>query len=118
MNDAIPVVNCGEVRYPVLDELRLYETEKRALEEALGGVEGEIYLFGSRLDPRQRGGDIDVLIIPANETQSLYRLSLTVATRFQKQCEEKIDVVVLPKEMNAEQRAFFRLTDKVRIDDG
>ncbi len=36
--------------------MRLDGREKEALNRALEGVEGEVYLFGSRVDDSRRGG--------------------------------------------------------------
>lgn len=80
---------------------------------ALAGIPGEAWLFGSRLDPARRGGDVDVLVLtdaPAFET------SQRIATRFFSRCEEKIDVVVMnPDRLTADQAAFLAGIRKTRI---
>ena len=58
---------------------------------------------------------MDILVIPAVDEFSDYRVSQQVALAFQRVCEEKVDVVVLPRRMNEGQRAFFRSIKKVRI---
>ena len=94
-------------------QLRLDEEEIAALTAALEGAPGEAWLFGSRVDPARRGGDIDLLLLtdrPAFET------SQQVATRFFARCEERIDVVVLdPARLSAEQEDFLSRIDKVRL---
>lgn len=42
--------------------MRLSVSEKAALDTALDGIQGEVYLYGSRTDNSARGGDIDILI--------------------------------------------------------
>lgn len=44
--------------------MRLSEREKEALREVFKDFEGEIYIFGSRLDDTKKGGDIDILLKP------------------------------------------------------
>lgn len=73
--------------------IRLDECERRALKKALENFRGEVYIFGSRLDPRRRGGDIDLLLIPYEEVKPL-DLEIEIQTRFFKECEEDIDVLV------------------------
>src|ERR1035438_6593458 len=95
------------------DTERLDTEEAAALAAALADVPGEAWLFGSRLDPARRGGDIDVLVLteaPAFET------SQRIATRFFSRCEEKIDVVVMnPLRLSAEQADFLARINRVRI---
>lgn len=73
--------------------MRLDVQEKEALRFALDDFKGEICLFGSRLDNKKRGGDIDILLIPERKITPL-KLSLKIETRFFLKCEERIDVVV------------------------
>lgn len=73
--------------------MRLDEQEKEGLRFALKNFKGEVYLFGSRLDDKKKGGDIDLLLIPERRKVSL-KLSLRIQTRFFSRCEERIDVVV------------------------
>ena len=72
---------------------RLSEVEKKALKVALRDFEGEVYLFGSRLDLKKRGGDIDILLKP-RKTQNSLALKLAVAGKFMKELEQSLDVVV------------------------
>jgi predicted nucleotidyltransferase len=44
--------------------MRLYQFEKDALKKVFQNFEGEIYMFGSRLDNNKKGGDIDLIIKP------------------------------------------------------
>lgn len=55
---------------------------------------GEIYLFGSRADQTQKGGDIDLYIIPA-EHQQLTKKKIQFLAKLKRQIgEQKIDVVM------------------------
>jgi len=93
--------------------MRLSEIEKKALNEALNGVEGEVYLFGSRTDDNKKGGDIDILIFSNN---SPFELSQEVTVRFFKLCEEKIDVIVMnPNQLTREQEAFLNTIEKIKL---
>lgn len=98
-----------------LNALRLSPVEKRALVSALHGLDVQAYVFGSRTLAEARGGDVDILVIPYARDYSDYRVSQQVVVAFQRVCEEKVDVVVLPRRMNEGQRAFFRTIKKVRV---
>ncbi|MEW5766359.1 MAG: nucleotidyltransferase domain-containing protein [bacterium] len=73
--------------------MRLDKQEKEGLRFALADFKGEIYLFGSRLDEKKKGGDIDLLLIPQTNVNRL-KLSLRIQARFFSKCEERIDIVV------------------------
>lgn len=93
--------------------MRIDTEEKKALFQAIKDVNGEVYLFGSRADDTQRGGDIDILIF---SKENPYKLSENVAVQFFLACEEKIDVIVMdPENLTMEQQAFLNLIKKVKI---
>jgi uncharacterized protein len=73
--------------------MRLSAKERKALKTALEGFEGEVYLFGSRLDPDKRGGDIDILLKPIQKTDR-YELKTRIASKFERALEQSLDVVV------------------------
>lgn len=73
--------------------MRLDNSEKEALKFALKGFKGDVYLFGSRLNPSKKGGDIDLLLVPRGNGNA-FTLSLDIQTRFFSKCEESIDVLV------------------------
>jgi predicted nucleotidyltransferase len=86
--------------------IRLLKSEKDALNHALSGVEGEIFLYGSRTDPGKKGGDIDILIF--SETAAPYKLAQDVTVRFRMECDERIDVTVFdPKNISETQKPFL-----------
>ena len=83
-----------------------------ALKKALAGVEGEFFIFGSRVDDEKKGGDVDLLIF---SDEKPFALSVRVAARYFELCEEKIDVVVMdPNSLSAEQQAFLATIKRVR----
>ncbi len=93
--------------------VRIDAEEAAALADALQGIPGEVWLFGSRVDPQRRGGDVDVLLLT---DQPAFETAQTVATRFFSRCEERIDVVVFdPASLNAEQQAFLNHIKRVRL---
>ena len=93
--------------------MRLDPQEKAALENAIRNVDGEVFLFGSRVEDDKKGGDIDILIF---SPQNPFKLSQKVSVDFFKLCEEKIDVVVMnPVNLNEEQRAFLKVLNKKKI---
>jgi len=73
--------------------MRLDVVERKALKYALGEFTGDVYLFGSRVNMKKRGGDIDLLLIPDKKTSSL-KMALKVQARYFSQCEQKLDVIV------------------------
>lgn len=58
--------------------MRINTEEKKALFQAIKDVNGEVYLFGSRADDTQRGGDINILIL---SKENPYKLSENVAVQ-------------------------------------
>ena len=55
--------------------------------------EGEIYLFGSRVDDTQKGGDID-LYLKLKDKTNLFRKKLKFLAKIKKELgEQKIDVI-------------------------
>ena len=73
--------------------MRLSTYEEKALKSALAGFEGDVYVFGSRLDPNKQGGDIDILLKPKLRTDK-YHLKTRVASCFERELEQSLDVVV------------------------
>ncbi len=93
--------------------MRLYEDEKLALNEALAGVDDEVYLFGSRVDDSKKGGDIDILIY---SKQDRHKLSQTVAIKFLMATDSRLDVVVFDKDkMTKEQKAFVKTLNLLKL---
>ena len=93
--------------------IRLDAEEATALEAAIQGVPGEAWLFGSRVEPQRRGGDVDLLLLT---DQPGFETSQAVATRFFARCEERIDVIVFnPARLNDEQQAFLNHIKRVRL---
>jgi len=93
--------------------IRIDNCERLALTNALRNVEGEVYIFGSRLDKLRKGGDIDLLIFSGRKP---FELSMEISRRFFMECEEKIDVLVLNKDnLTEEQRAFVSTLNLLRI---
>jgi len=87
--------------------MRLDTQQKTAINKAIEGVEGEIFLFGSRVDDTKKGGDIDLLVFSENNS---YKLSQEISTKYFMECEEKIDVIVMnPKKLTIEQKAFLNI---------
>jgi len=72
--------------------MRLDKQEEKAVFEAISGIPGEVFLFGSRVDDSKKGGDIDLLIFSKEKS---FHLSRKISTRFFMNCEEKIDVIVM-----------------------
>ncbi|MFH1258626.1 MAG: nucleotidyltransferase domain-containing protein [Elusimicrobiota bacterium] len=82
--------------------MRIDRDEKAALRFALKDFKGDAYLFGSRLNDKSKGGDIDLFLIPRKKTNTV-RLSLKIQARFFSKCEEKIDVVVSGNNLHSQE---------------
>ena len=77
--------------------MRLTDFEQKMIKKAFieSFEEGEIYLFGSRVDENKRGGDIDLYLIPSQKFDNerdrkikfLVKLDLYIG-------EQKIDVIL------------------------
>jgi predicted nucleotidyltransferase len=93
--------------------MRLDNVQKEALQRAIQNVNGEVYLYGSRVDDSKKGGDIDVLIF---SEENPFKLSQKVSIDFFMECEEKIDVTVMnPHRLTKEQQAFLNVLTMERI---
>ncbi len=69
-------------------ELIVRETEK------IFGDSSKIYLFGSRVDDQQKGGDIDLYLIPENK-DDLYTKKIQLKTAISERLgDQKIDLVI------------------------
>ncbi len=56
-------------------------------------LEGEIYLFGSRVDDTKKGGDIDLYLVLKN-TSDLFQKKIKFLARVKRELgDQKIDVV-------------------------
>jgi hypothetical protein len=95
-------------------QVRLDDLEVLGLAAALEGIEADaIDLFGSRVDPSARGGDIDVLVMTAAPSLETAR---RISTRFFTRCEERIDVCVIdPTRVTEAQKAFVSQLRRVRV---
>ena len=71
-----------------------YEIEsiKKVFEESFGN--GQIYLFGSRVDDTQKGGDIDLYIQTEDKDDLMIKKIRFLARLKEKIGDQKIDVVM------------------------
>jgi predicted nucleotidyltransferase len=71
--------------------------------------EGEIVLFGSRIDDNQKGGDIDLFIKPSVVSDSLFEQKLRFLTALKKEIgDQKIDLVLEPYAPDALKQEVYR----------
>jgi len=72
---------------------------------------GEIYLFGSRVDDTQRGGDIDLYLVPQTKFEDESKRKIKFLVKLDEYIgEQKIDAV-MAKDKN-------RLIEQVALRDG
>ncbi len=79
--------------------MRLSESEIRAIKESFLKTfkNGDIYLFGSRVDDTKRGGDIDLYIVLKEKLpiSTLFDLKIEFLIELQNRIgEQKIDIVI------------------------
>jgi len=76
--------------------MRLSNYEIQMIRESFKNVFGigKIYLFGSRVDDEQKGGDIDLYIQTTPENTTLEKKIAFLVTLKSKIGEQKIDVVI------------------------
>jgi|APFre7841882724_1041349.scaffolds.fasta_scaffold31014_2 predicted nucleotidyltransferase len=78
--------------------MRLSETAARVIRETAArqfGAGAQVWLFGSRVRDAARGGDIDLLVVPAMPPASRARAAAEFAAALQWQLgDQRIDVVI------------------------
>jgi len=95
--------------------MRLTDIEKKTLLFTFNNIKGEIFLFGSRVNDKKKGGDIDILIITQENVNEL-ELSLKLTNKFFEICEEKIDIIIFNKSsIDEKQQAFINTINKIEL---
>ncbi len=80
--------------------MRLSEKDKKIIKKAILSIDplAQIFLFGSRADPRKKGGDIDILVL---SSQLKITDKATILHNIFKEIEEqKIDIVIEKDQTN------------------
>ncbi|HMY80415.1 MAG TPA: nucleotidyltransferase domain-containing protein [Candidatus Absconditabacterales bacterium] len=95
--------------------IRLDPLEKKALKSILYDIQGDMYLFGSRTNPKKQGGDIDILIITNKINEQTLSFRIKLMSKFHLISEQKIDIIVFPTHMNESQQYFFNSLSKHKL---
>ena len=77
--------------------MRLSDFEQKMIKKAFGESfeEGEIYLFGSRVDDTKKGGDIDLYLIPSQKFENERDRKIEFLVKLDSYIgEQKIDVIL------------------------
>jgi len=77
--------------------MRLSKFEQKMIKKAFleSFDDGKIYLFGSRVDDEQRGGDIDLYLVPLNKNANDREKKVKFLIKLDEYIgEQKIDVVI------------------------
>lgn len=96
-------------------EVRLDQEERETLSTLfrmhLGKYpDATVYLFGSRIYPAQRGGDLDLLIVSHRAALHAYELSKELRIAIKERLgDQRVDIVVSPGSQVSGQPAFVRL---------
>lgn len=90
--------------------MRLLPKETQAIRQVLlnADPQGRIFLFGSRIDDKKKGGDIDVFFETSKKLGLRTKLSLEY--RLTTLCETKVDLLV--KSPEQEENAIFDIARK------
>ena len=95
--------------------VRLSQDEREKLSLLFGKhlhkyPDATVYLFGSRIYPAQKGGDLDLLIVSREAASHAYELGkkMRIAIK-EKLGDQKVDVVISPGAQVSDQPAFVRL---------
>lgn len=79
--------------------MRLSEQEQKVIKDAVLSLDdkAKVYLFGSRVDDKKKGGDIDILVVSEKLTYSdRYPIYRNIFNHLE---EQKIDLVIA-KDLN------------------
>jgi len=69
-----------------------------------------VYLFGSRINLTQKGGDLDLLVVSHRAALRAYELSKELRIAVKEQLgDQRVDIVVSPGSQVSGQPAFVRL---------
>jgi len=77
--------------------MRLTAFEKDAIRKVFSEIfgDGKVYLFGSRVDDTQKGGDIDLYLSPSQKTADLRKKKIAFLVALKKIIGyQKIDVII------------------------
>lgn len=76
--------------------MRLSQKQIKSIQENFKRIfiNGSIYLFGSRVDNRKKGGDIDLYIVPENKDHLVSKKIQFLSALKRELGEQKIDVVL------------------------
>lgn len=98
--------------------MRLTEAEVKAIMQVLKGYSkgGQVYLHGSRIDDKKKGGDIDLFFVVDDAeyeklTAQKYKISAELSLNLR---EQKADLLILSKS-ESEKHEFFNNSNKVQL---
>jgi predicted nucleotidyltransferase len=78
------------------------------------GKDVKVYLFGSRTDPDQKGGDIDLLLDGVPEAQATVKKKIALIVDLKRNLgDQKIDVVLKTEKKSTP--GFFQIIEKDMI---
>jgi len=90
-----------DLRETKIINIRLSQEELKAIRDTAKQVFGEdarVWIFGSRVNPNLRGGDIDIYIeIPDYEKSNVFKRKIKYLVNLENKIgEQKIDLIVAP----------------------
>ncbi len=75
--------------------MRLSDKEIEIIKTTINDIFGEatIYLFGSRLNPNKKGGDIDLFVI-AKDKSNLLQKKIKALSKLERALHKPVDIVI------------------------
>ena len=100
--------------------MRLSHFEQEMIVKSFKQVfgDGDLYLFGSRVDDTEKGGDIDLYLVPSNRAENEHKLKIEFLVKLKKYIgEQKIDVILASDENRTIEKTALRDGIKLNISD-
>jgi predicted nucleotidyltransferase len=70
-----------------------------------------VYLFGSRIHPEQKGGDLDLLVLSQQAALHAYNLTKKLRMTIKETLgDQQVDILISPDLQATDQTPFIRLT--------
>ncbi|MBF0361703.1 MAG: nucleotidyltransferase domain-containing protein [Oligoflexia bacterium] len=97
--------------------MRLSEKELSAIKKTFAPLNVDVYLFGSRANDNQKGGDIDILLFLDLNDDERFEIARKLSVEFFKECEEKIDILIFnSKNLQKKDAAFLNTINMIKIE--
>ncbi|MGC8554974.1 MAG: nucleotidyltransferase domain-containing protein [Candidatus Acidulodesulfobacterium sp.] len=100
----------------IYNKVRLNENEVKIIKHFTNLIftDPSLYIFGSRADLSQKGGDIDIYIETSDDALEIFNKKINFLTELTKKLgEQKIDVIIKGK--NSKDKDIFNIAKKTGV---